>query len=75
MRQVLSISLPSRTLTAIKRKTKIRGFESVSEYVKHLLDLDEDLISEEELWKTVKQARQEYRKDKVIKAKSMAHLL
>jgi len=75
MRQVLSISLPSHSVAVIKQKTKKRGFESVSEYIKHLLSLDEDLISEEELLKTVSRARTEYKKGKIIKANSMADLL
>ncbi|HPA25707.1 MAG TPA: hypothetical protein PLK76_03040 [bacterium] len=75
MREVLSISLPSKTLTTIKQKIKVRGFDSVSEYIKHLLDLDENLISEKELLATVKQARREYDKGKAIKANSMADLL
>lgn len=75
MRQVLSISLPSQTMATIKQKTKKRGFESVSEYIKHLLALDEDLISENELLKSVRQARLEYNNGKAIKANSMTDLL
>jgi len=75
MRQVLSISLPSQTMATIKQKTKKRGFESVSEYIKHLLALDEDLISEEKLLKSVRQARVEYKNGQTIKANSIAELL
>jgi Arc/MetJ-type ribon-helix-helix transcriptional regulator len=75
MREVLSISLPSQTMATIKQKTQKRGFNSVSEYIKHLLALDEDLISESELLKSVRLARAEYKKDKAIKANSIAELL
>lgn len=75
MREVLSVSLPSQTLATIKQKTKKRGFGSVSEYIKHLLYLDEDLISEDELLKSVRQARVEYKNGKIIKANSIAELL
>lgn len=75
MRQVLSISLPSQTMATIKQKTQKRGFESVSEYIKHLLALDEDLVSEKELLETVKQARAEYKTGKFIKAGSISDLL
>lgn len=75
MRQVLSISLPSQTMATIKQKTQKRGFNSVSEYIKHLLLLDEDLISEEKLLTIIKQSRAEYKKGKAIKANSITELL
>ena len=51
MRQVLSVSLPEKTIQTVKEKTKTRGFGNVSNYIKHLIKLDEedDWISEEEL--------------------------
>lgn len=75
MREVLSLSLPGATIKLIKNKTVAKGFDSVSAYIKYLLGLDEDLISEQELLASVKQAREEYRAGKTIKADSMADLL
>ncbi len=77
MRQVLSVSLPEKTIQTVKEKTKTRGFGNVSNYIKHLIKLDEedDWISEEELLKIVEESRKEYKKGKTIKANSMADLL
>lgn len=75
MRQVLSLSLPEQTTKELKVSAKQRGFESVSGYVKYLIDLDKDLISETELLASIKSARTEYQTGKAIKAKSLAELL
>ncbi|MCK4553901.1 hypothetical protein KAU19_02980 [Candidatus Parcubacteria bacterium] len=75
MRQVLSVSLPGQTIQLIKKRVKKQKFDSVSSYIKHLLEIDQNLISEDELLRSVKQARLEYRQGKTIKAKSMADFL
>lgn len=75
MRKVLSLSLPSAATKQIKQLAKRRGFASVSAYVKHLVELDKDLITEEELWKSVQQGEKEYKTGKTVCAKSMADLL
>ena len=75
MRQVLSISLPEPTIQTIKNKAAARGFNTVSNYIKYLLGLDEDLISAEELLADVKKAEKEYAAGKTIKANSIAELL
>ena len=75
MRQVLSLSLPEKITKEIKKSSKQRGFSSVSGYVKYLFELDQNLISENELLKSVKESREEYKQGKTVKAKSMANLL
>jgi Arc/MetJ-type ribon-helix-helix transcriptional regulator len=75
MRQVLSLSLPQKTSQEIKRNAKLRGFNSVSAYIKYLFDLDKDLVSEKELVHSVNEARKEYKNGKTIKAKSLADLV
>lgn len=75
MRKVLSISLPSETLEDIKKKSKKRNFDSISSYVKYLFSLDNDLISEDELLKTIKSSREEYKKGESISANSLSELL
>lgn len=75
MRQVLSLSLPKQATREIKALSKKRGFDSVSGYVKHLVEMDKDIISEKELWEDIKQGRKDYKDGKCIKAKSMAELL
>ena len=75
MRQVLSLSLPQETTKEIKVLSKKRGFSSVSSYIKHLIELDQDLISDTELLKSVREAEEEYKAGKAIKIESIADLL
>jgi Arc/MetJ-type ribon-helix-helix transcriptional regulator len=75
MRKVLSISITDVLEKEIKKRTKQRGFNSVSDYIKSLLIVDEDLISEEELLEDIKSGQEDYKKGKVIKAKSIADLI
>ena len=75
MRQVISLSLPAPAAKKIKILSKRRGYKSVSGYIKHLVELDEELISEKEILDSVKKARSEYKKGTTIVAKSMAEFL
>lgn len=75
MRQVLSLSLPLDITQQIRMRVKERNFDSISSYVKYLINLDSDLISEWELIRTIKKARLEYQKGQIVKAKSLADLL
>lgn len=75
MRKVLSLSLPLKVSAEIKFLAKKRGFVSVSGYVQNLIEMDKDLISEKSLLKSIKQARQEYKTGRTIKAKSLADLV
>ncbi len=74
MHKALSISISDELEKEIKRKTKKRGFNSVSDYIKNLLLIDDDLISEEELLEISKKAREDFRKGDAIKAKSLTDL-
>ena len=75
MRQVLSLSLPQETTKEIKILSKKRGFPSVSSYIKHLIELDRNLISEKELLNSVREAEREYRNGETVKAESIEDLL
>ncbi len=75
MRQVLSLSLPAKSRKEIKNLSKKRGFTSVSSYIKHLVELDKDLISEEKILSSLKSARREYKAGKTIKGKTLADLM
>ncbi|MSR85178.1 hypothetical protein EXS71_01940 [Candidatus Uhrbacteria bacterium] len=75
MRQVLSISLPATEVRRIRTIAKRQGHRSMSAYVHHLLKTDQDIMSDTELLKRVREARKEYRAGKAIKARSMADLL
>jgi len=75
MRKVLSISVTDVLERDIKQKTKKRGFDSVSDYIKNLVVADEDLISEEELLEDIRRGEEDYKKGKVIRADSIADLV
>ncbi|MFA5208025.1 MAG: hypothetical protein WC428_05200 [Candidatus Paceibacterota bacterium] len=75
MRKVLSISITDTLEKEIKRKTKLRGFDSVSDYIKSLLAIDDDLISEEELLEDIRVGQEDYKKGRIIRAKSIADLI
>jgi Arc/MetJ-type ribon-helix-helix transcriptional regulator len=75
MRQILSLSLPQKDSKDIKSLSRQRGFNSLSGYIKYLIDLDRELISEKKLLKSINEARKEYKSGKTIKAKSMSELL
>ena len=74
MRSILNVSLPSKTAKAVKARASKRGFASTSEYVRFLLNLDENLISADELLAMAKTADREYESGKIKKYKSLASL-
>lgn len=71
MPQILNLPLPKKSIEKIKRFSKKHGFKSVSEYIKYLVHLDANLISDLELLKSIKIARKEYKKGDTIKANSI----
>ena len=75
MREVLTLSLPKQAIRIIKKTVKQRGFPTASSYIKYLLAMDSELISEEDLAKDIAKSRQDYRKGKVYKLKSLADLI
>ena len=75
MRQVLSLSLPKETAKEIKTLSKKRGFDSVSSYIKYLVNSDKELISEISLLGSIKEARSDYKKGDTLRVDSIANLL
>lgn len=75
MRQIISLSLPSETAEKIKQRSKARGHKSVSGYIHHLIELDNDLISESKLLRSIKSSRAEYKKGTTVVADSLLDLL
>ncbi|MFA5729949.1 MAG: hypothetical protein WC938_01860 [Candidatus Paceibacterota bacterium] len=75
MRKVLSISTTEAIEKKAKRNAKKNGFSTVSEYVNYLFSMNDDMISEEELLECSKRAREDYKKGKIIRAKSLADLV
>lgn len=75
MRQIISLSLPTKQAVTMRKLTTQRGYKNVSQYITNLITMDADLITEAELLQSVKQARAEYKKGKVVQAKSLDELL
>lgn len=75
MRQVLSLSLPEQITKEIKSLSQKRGFASVSDYIRQLIESDKNLISVDELLIMAKEAEEEYKTGRTIKANSLADLL
>lgn len=75
MRQIISLSLPTKQATTMRKLTAQRGYKNVSQYIAQLIEMDADLITEAELLKSVKQARAEYKQGKVVRANSLDELL
>ncbi|MEI6379123.1 MAG: ribbon-helix-helix protein, CopG family [Candidatus Falkowbacteria bacterium] len=75
MRQVVSLSLPAQMTKGLKSLSKKRGFASVSDYIKQLIEQDKDLISVDELLVMVKKAEKEYKGGRAVTADSLADLL
>jgi len=75
MRQVLSVSFPQHLVKEVKKIAKKRGFDSVSSYIKQLIEVDKGLIFETELLKTIKQSRQDHKAGKSLTANSISELI
>jgi hypothetical protein len=75
MRRVLSISTTEKMEKKVKQNAKKNGFGNISAYVNYLFSMNDDMISEEELLEKSRRAREDYKKDKVIRAKSLADLV
>jgi hypothetical protein len=57
-----------------KVDAKNRGFDSMSSYINHLLLAAKNAIAEDKLLKRSEIARNDYKRGKLIKAKSLASL-
>lgn len=75
MREILTLSLPPQTKQLIKKKSKMKGFSSVSSYIQYLIKQEDDLISEEELIAEAKKAKREYKSGKLKELKSLNDLM
>ncbi|MBT4722325.1 hypothetical protein HN958_04845 [Candidatus Falkowbacteria bacterium] len=67
--------MPGKTKKLIQTRSKASGFNSVSAYIQFLVSQEDDLISEDELLRTVKQAQKEYEEGKAIDADSLRDFL
>lgn len=76
MRQALSISLRPEELKKTRYLARKRGFPVISDYVRFLVAQDdEELISEDEVLKRIKETERLHKRGKLIKADSIKDLL
>lgn len=59
MRSVLSISIPPKKLTVLKKRAKSRGM-TVSAYLLRIVDEEERLITEEALLEDIRQSEKDF---------------
>lgn len=74
MRSVLSISVPEERKKQIMRRAKKAGM-NVSAYILYALDFEENLISEDELYESLKLAEKEHAEGKTKVLGSLADLM
>lgn len=74
MRAILNISLPKEKKEAIEKRAKKSGL-TISSYILYTVELEEKLISEDELAERIKEAEKNYREGKAKKLKSLADLI
>lgn len=71
----MTISLPKEKQQLLKKRAKNRGFGGVSEYLRFLIDIDDELIPKKELLSIVKEADRDFEKGLLIKRSSLRELL
>ena len=59
--------LSKQIVEKIKTLSKRRGFTTINDYIKYLIELDQDLISETELLSSICEAEKEYKEGEAIK--------
>ena len=75
MRNVINISLPEQMVRRVEKEVKKGKFASTSEYMRFLIDQDDNLISADDLLAMSKKADRDYRAGKLKKLDSLAELL
>lgn len=75
MRKVLSISLQGETIKLIDRQVKERHFPSTSDYIRHLVENEEEMITEQDVLKYASEARRDYKLGKTKVLRSLRDLM
>ncbi len=75
MRQIISFSLPAPEVQFINKQVKLRNFKSKSDYLRHLLSLEQDMITETDLLRYAKEARAEHQTGKTKRLSSLKDLI
>ena len=74
MRSIVNISLPPEKKIEIEQRAK-KAKKSVSAYILYALQLEQSLISEDELLEMAKNAESDYHNGKTKELKSLADLI
>lgn len=74
MRSILTLSLPAGEVPLLKKRAKSRGFASLSEYIRFLIGIDEDLISQEEILAAAGRAEKDYQAGRLKRIASLAEI-
>lgn len=74
MRSILNLSLPAKQKLMIQKRAAASG-KSVSAYVLQAIQIEQELISEEELLKMATEVRTDHAAGKTKKLKSLADLM
>lgn len=74
MRAILNISLPFGQKKIIEKRAK-KAKKSLSAYILYAVQLEQSLISEDEILKIAKLAESDYLAGKTMKLKSLADLM
>ncbi len=75
MRQIISFSLPTPEVQFINKQVKLRNFKSKSDYLRHLLSLEQGMINETDLLHYVKEAHTEHQAGKTKRLNSLEELM
>ncbi len=75
MRQIFSISLSKEDAKFINQQVRKRGFPSRSHFIRHLLGLDKDLISEDDVLMYSRKAEVAHKAGKTKKLGSLCDLM
>jgi len=75
MRTTISFSVDEKEIQKTKKIARLRGFQSVSEYIRFLLSMDDvNLISEDEIVKRSNEVEKMKRAGALLEATSLAEL-
>lgn len=74
MRSILNVSLPPQKKATIFKRAKKAG-KSISAYIVYAVELEQSLISEDELAARAAQAEKDYKHGKTRALKSLSDLL
>ena len=61
MRSIVSLSIDQKILIWLKKYAKKRGFASLSKYFVYATEIEQQMISEDELCTHIKEAREAYK--------------